>query len=132
MPISLLPYASNTKHRYALSADETAARKKLKSDLEFKKKESERRKKKPGTASNLTRSKSDKSPNQERKSPNLKENIKENSKEEKETSATPETQKRKNNKKAEPSIDDQIAALQPVEGIQFLYIKFILYCFHFD
>lgn len=88
--------------RYALSADETAARKKLKADLEFKKKENERRKKK-GAASTispnppLARTKSqDKNP---ANAPNQ------------------ETQAKRKGKKNEPTIDEQIAALSPAEEI---------------
>ena len=47
-----------------------------------------------------------------------------------ERSATPEAQKRRSGKKPEPSLDDQIAALQPVEGILlflFVYIFIFVY-----
>jgi hypothetical protein len=111
--LSLISFSTIlSPYSYALSADETAARKKLKSDLEFKKKENERRKKKGTTPSNLTLSKShDKSP----AAP----------KEESTSPDKPPTSAKKGArsvKKVESTIDDQIATLQPAEGIALFFI----------
>eukprot|EP00026_Physarum_polycephalum_P008073 Phypoly_transcript_08151.p1 GENE.Phypoly_transcript_08151~~Phypoly_transcript_08151.p1 ORF type:complete len:498 (+),score=116.27 Phypoly_transcript_08151:22-1494(+) len=99
--------------RYALSAEETASRKKLRADLEFKKKEVERKKKKSGNANALARSTD--------KMSNLKDDRKNDKNLKEEKVVTPEPQKKKIVKKAEPSLDEQIAALQPVEEIEGLW-----------